>query len=140
MYDDRNASRLCMGSHAAEPTRVYASRSLRPGPALRIGGPRFRLPIAILVSNGCPMRVGSRGVFAAACAALAALAFACPAAAQLPSVKIDAQLPELQLPLQNGAVGDAVPGDVVEETLNETVEEPLVVDTSDDDAEEEEEE
>ena len=64
-------------------------------------------------------------MFAAACAALAALAFACPAAAQLPSVKIDAQLPKLQLRLQDGAVSDALPGDVVEQTLNEPLPEPV---------------
>jgi hypothetical protein len=54
--------------------------------------------------------------FAAICAALAVLAFAVPAGAQLPNV---------QLPVDDGAVGEVVPGDVAEETLNEPLPEPV---------------
>jgi len=49
-------------------------------------------------------------------ATLAALAVAAPAGAQLPNV---------QLPLEDGAVGDVVPGDTVEETLNEPLPAPV---------------
>ena len=77
------------------------------------------------MTNGYPTRVGSRGGFAAVCGALAALAFACPAAAQLPSVKVPVQLPNVQVPLQDGAVGDALPGAVVEETVNEPAPAPV---------------
>ena len=78
-----------------------------------------------MVKYGCPTRVGSRGGFAAVCAALVALAFAGPAGAQLPDVKVPAQLPSTQLPLEDGAVGDALPGDVVEETVNEPLPAPV---------------
>jgi hypothetical protein len=77
------------------------------------------MPIPSVVRNGYPTRVGSRGGFAAVCAALLALAFAGPAGAQLPTVKVPVQLPKVELPLEDGALGDVVPGDVVEETLNE---------------------
>jgi hypothetical protein len=67
---------------------------------------------------------------AAACAALAALAVAAPAGAQLPNVqvptvKVPLQLPNVHLPLDDGAVGDVVPGDVVEETLNQPLPAPV---------------
>lgn len=69
-----------------------------------------------MVTNGYPTRVGGRSGFAAVCAALAALALAAPASAQLPNV---------QVPLPDGTVGDALPGDVVEETLNEPLPGPV---------------
>ena len=64
------------------------------------------------------------------CAALAALALAAPAGAQLPNVqvpnvKVPTQLPNVQLPLQDGAVGDVLPGDTVAETLNEPLPAPV---------------
>ena len=69
-----------------------------------------------MVKNGYPTRVGGRRGFAALFAALAALALAAPASAQLPNV---------QLPLEDGAVGEVVPGDTVEETLNEPLPAPV---------------
>ena len=83
------------------------------------------MPIPKVVKNGFPTRVGSRGGFAGVCAVLAALAFACPAGAQLPTVKVPVQLPTVQLPLQNGAVGEVLPGEAVEETLNEPLPAPV---------------
>jgi len=83
------------------------------------------MPIPNVVKNGFPTRVGSRGGFAGVCAALAALAFACPAGAQLPSFKVPVQFPTVELPLQDGAVGDALPGEAVEETLNEPLPAPV---------------
>ena len=83
------------------------------------------MPIPSVVRNGYPTRVGSRGEFAAVCAALLALAFAGPAGAQLPTVKVPVQLPKVELPLQDGAVGDAVAGEVVEDTLNEPLPAPV---------------
>jgi hypothetical protein len=77
------------------------------------------------VSNGYPTRVGSRGGFAAVFAALAALAFAGPAAAQLPTVKLPVQLPKAQLPVQDGAVGVVVRGETLEETVNEPLPAPV---------------
>jgi Stage II sporulation protein E (SpoIIE) len=85
---------------------------------------RGPVPIAKEVTNGYPTRVGSRGGFAAVLAALATLAFACPAWAQLP-VKVPAQLPSVELPLQDGAVGDALHSQVVEEALNEPLPAPV---------------
>jgi hypothetical protein len=68
------------------------------------------------VKNGYPTRVGGRRGTASVCATLLALALAGPAGAQLPNV---------QLPVEDGAVGDVVPGDVVEETLNEPLPAPV---------------
>jgi hypothetical protein len=83
------------------------------------------MPIPNVVRNGYPTRVWSRGGFAAVSAAVLALAFAGPAGAQLPTVKLPVQLPGVQLPVENGAVGDALPGDVVEDTLNEPLPAPV---------------
>jgi hypothetical protein len=77
------------------------------------------------VKNGFPTRVGSRGGVAAVLAAMAALALACPAVAQLPSVKVPAQLPSVQVPVEDGAVGDAVPGDVLQEAVNQPLPAPV---------------
>jgi hypothetical protein len=82
------------------------------------------------VKDGCPTRVGGRTGFAAVCAALAAVAVAAPAGAQLPnvqvpSVELPVQLLKVQFPVDDGTVGDLVPGDVVEETLNEPLPEPV---------------
>ncbi len=82
-------------------------------------------PIADVVTNGYPTRVGGRSGFAGVCAALAALALAAPASAQVPSFKVPVQLPTVQLPLPDDTVGDALPGDVVEETLNEPLPGPV---------------
>jgi hypothetical protein len=78
-----------------------------------------------VVKDGCPTRVGSRSGFAAVCAALAALTLAAPAAAQVPNLQLPIQLPDAQLPLEDGAVGDLVPGDVIEETVSEPLPDPL---------------
>jgi stage II sporulation SpoE-like protein len=67
------------------------------------------------VTGGVPTGAGSRGRLAALCAALTALALAAPAAAQL----------QLQLPLPDRAVGDVVPGEVVEETVKEPLPDPV---------------
>ena len=75
--------------------------------------------------NGYPTRVGGRRGIASLCAALAALALAAPAGAQVPSVKVPVQLPNVQLPVEDGTVGDVVPSDVVEETLNEPLPAPV---------------
>src|SRR5918994_5827612 len=86
---------------------------------------RSPVPIAKKVTNGYPTRVGSRGGFAAVVAALASLAFAGPAGAQLPNVKVPVQFPSVQLPLQDGAVGDALRAEMVEETLHEPLPAPV---------------
>jgi hypothetical protein len=86
---------------------------------------RGPVPIAKKVTNGYPTRVGSRGGFAAVLAALATLAFACSAWAQLPSVKVPVQLSSVELPVQDGAVGEALPGEVVEQALNEPLPAPV---------------
>jgi hypothetical protein len=83
------------------------------------------MSIAKEVTNGYPTRVGSRGGFAAVLAALATLAFAAPAGAQLSNVKVAVQLPSVQLPLQDGAVGDVLHGQVVQEALNEPLPAPV---------------
>lgn len=74
-----------------------------------------------VVRSGYPKQGGGRRRFVALCGALAALAFACPVAG--------AQLPDLAnadaVPLPDGAVGELLPGDAVEQTLNEPL--PQVV-------------
>jgi hypothetical protein len=83
------------------------------------------MPIAKAVTGGSPMRVGSRFGFAAVFAALAALALAGPAGAQLPKIEVPVQLPEVQLPLEDGAVGEVLPGEAVEDTVNEPLPQPV---------------
>jgi stage II sporulation SpoE-like protein len=73
---------------------------------------------------GYPKQGGGPRRLAAACAALAALAFTYPASAQLPLQPPDVKL-QVQLPLEDGAVGDALPGDVVEETVNQPLPAPV---------------
>lgn len=83
------------------------------------------MPIAKPVTNGFPTRVGSRFGFAAVLATLAALVLAGPAGAQLPNVEVPIQLPSLQAPLEDGAVGEVLPGDVVEDTVSEPLPQPV---------------
>jgi serine phosphatase RsbU (regulator of sigma subunit) len=62
---------------------------------------------------------GRRRVAGPLCIAIGTLAVACaPAAAQLPKV-------DVRLPVEDGAVGDIIPGDVVEETVGGVVNEEL---------------
>jgi hypothetical protein len=76
-----------------------------------------------VVTMGCSEQGGRPRRLAALCGALAGLAFACPAAAQPP------QLPPLsntvQLPVPDGAVGEVLPGDVVEEMLSRPLPAPV---------------
>jgi hypothetical protein len=87
----------------------------------RLTLPRL-LPTIEVVKYGFTRPAGGRCRIAGPlCIALAALALACP--------PVGAELPKLTdpvtLPLKDGAVGDAVPGDAVEKIIEEVVSEPL---------------
>jgi hypothetical protein len=84
---------------------------------LQIGA---QVPMKLTVTNGSPKQGWGPRRLAALCGALSALTFACPAAAQLPDLT-----GPVKLPVEDGAVGNALPGELVEETVNEPLPAPV---------------